>query len=62
MLAEAEITERKPYETYRSGADANRKTIWDYLLPEADKRLRKKVLKSTSLTSYQSAVKDLLSL
>lgn len=23
MLAEAEITERKPYETYRSGADAN---------------------------------------
>ena len=38
------------------------KTIWDYLLPEADKRLRKKVLKSTSLTSYQSAVKDLLSL
>ena len=38
------------------------KTIWDYLLQEADKRLRKKVLKSTSLTSYQSAVKDLLSL
>lgn len=38
------------------------KTVWDYLLPEADKRLRKKVLKSTSLTSYQSAVKDLLSL
>ncbi len=38
------------------------KTIWDYLLPEADKRLRKKVFKSTSLTSYQSAVKDLLSL
>lgn len=38
------------------------KTIWDYLLPEADKRLRKKVLKSTSLISYQSAVKDLLSL
>lgn len=38
------------------------KTLWDYLLPEADKRLRKKVLKSTSLTSYQSAVRDLLSL
>ena len=38
------------------------KTIWDYLLPGADKRLRKKVSKSTSLTSYQSAVRDLLSL
>lgn len=38
------------------------KTVWDYLLPEADKRLRKKVLKSTSLTSYQSAVRDLLNL
>ncbi|MDD2952574.1 MAG: tRNA-dihydrouridine synthase family protein [Parabacteroides sp.] len=41
---------------------AKMKTIWDYLLPEADKRLRKKVLKSASLTSYQSAVKELLSL
>lgn len=36
------------------------KTVWDYLLPEADKKPRKKVLKSTSLTSYRSAVKDLL--
>lgn len=38
------------------------KTIWDYLLPEADKRLRKKVLKSASLISYRSAVRELLSL
>lgn len=54
------------YQSYLEGGEhqvlAKIKTIWDYLLPDADKRLRKKVLKSTSLTSYQSAVKDLLSL
>lgn len=38
------------------------KTIWEYLLPDAEKRLRKKISKSTSLSSYQSAVRDLLSL
>lgn len=36
------------------------KTLWDYLLPEADKKLRKKVLKSNSLISYRAAVADLL--
>ena len=36
------------------------KTVWDYLLPDADKKLRKKILKSATLTSYQSAVNALL--
>ena len=36
------------------------KTLWDYLLPDADKKLRKKILKSTTLTSYRSAVSALL--
>lgn len=36
------------------------KTIWDYLLPEAEKKLRKKVLKSATLRTYLSAVRDLL--
>lgn len=36
------------------------KTLWDYLLPEADKKLRKRVLKSTTLTAYKGAVRDLL--
>lgn len=37
------------------------KTVWDYLLPEADKKLRKKVLKSVTLQTYVKAVKDLFS-
>lgn len=41
---------------------AKLKTVWDYLLPDADKRLRKKVLKSTSLTAYQLAAEEVLSL
>ena len=41
---------------------AKLKTLWDYLLPEAEKRLRKKVIKSSNLTTYYSAVKELLSL
>lgn len=36
------------------------KTIWDYLLPAADKRLRKKVLKSTCLSGYDRAVGELI--
>lgn len=39
---------------------AKLKTLWDYLLPDAEKRLRKKVIKSSSLTAYHSAVKELL--
>lgn len=41
---------------------AKLKTLWEYLLPDAEKRLRKKVLKSNNLTAYYSAVKELLSL
>ncbi|WP_293710712.1 tRNA-dihydrouridine synthase family protein [uncultured Parabacteroides sp.] len=40
---------------------AKLKTLWDYLLPDAEKRLRKKVIKSSNLTAYYSAVKELLS-
>lgn len=39
---------------------ARLKTIWDYLLPDAEKRLRKKVIKSSGLAAYNVAVKDLL--
>lgn len=39
---------------------AKRKLIWDYLLPDAEKRLRKKILKSNQLSTYQQAVKELL--
>lgn len=35
------------------------KTVWDYLLPGADKKLRKKVMKSNSLSTYETAVTDL---
>lgn len=37
------------------------KTIWDYLLPDAEKKFRKKVLKSVTLPAYLMAVKDLFS-
>ena len=36
------------------------KTLWDYLLPDAEKRLRKKILKSSRLADYREAVKNLL--
>lgn len=36
------------------------KTLWDYLLPAADRKLRKKVVKSTSLSAYHRAVRDLI--
>lgn len=35
------------------------KSLWDYLLPDAEKRLRKKVLKSSRLGDYKEAVKNL---
>lgn len=37
------------------------KTLWDYLLPDAEKRLRKKVLRSSRLGVYQEAVGNLIS-
>lgn len=36
------------------------KTLWDYLLPDAEKRLRKKVLKSSRLGDYKEAAKNLI--
>nr|WP_129732940.1 tRNA-dihydrouridine synthase family protein [Parabacteroides goldsteinii] len=54
------------YSLHLEGGDhqilAKLKTLWDYLLPDAEKRLRKKVIKSSNLTVYYSAVKELLSL
>lgn len=38
------------------------KSVWDYLLPDADKKMRKKIVKSNTLTSYQEAARALLSL
>lgn len=49
------------YTTQLEGGDAQllakMKTIWDYLLPDVEKRLRKKVVKSSRLTEYKEAVK-----
>ena len=36
------------------------KTLWDYLLPDADRKLRKKIAKSTRLSQYTEAVSLLL--
>lgn len=36
------------------------KTLWDYLLPDADRKLRKKIAKSTQLGQYTEAVSALL--
>ncbi len=36
------------------------KTVWDYLLPDAEKKLRKKVLKSIRLAAYMEAVKAMI--
>ena len=33
------------------------KILWDYFLADAEKRLRKKILKSNQLSTYQQAVK-----
>ena len=50
---------------YLEGGDhqvlAKMLTYWEYLLPDADKNLRKKILKSTSLLKYSAAVEDLFS-
>lgn len=36
------------------------KSIWDYLLPDAEKKLRKKIIKSTRIEQYEDAVLSLL--
>lgn len=52
------------YSTVLEGGDhqilAKMKTLWDYLLPDAEKRLRKKILKSNQLPTYLQSVKELL--
>lgn len=52
------------YSTALEGGDhqilAKMKTLWDYLLPDAEKRLRKKILKSNQLPTYLQSVKELL--
>ncbi|MEG1545050.1 MAG: tRNA-dihydrouridine synthase family protein [Tannerellaceae bacterium] len=35
-------------------------TVWDYFLPDAEKHLRKKVLKSSNLNTYETAVCNLI--
>lgn len=40
---------------------AKMKTVWEYLLPGADKRLRKKIIKSVRISQYSEAVQTLLS-
>lgn len=52
------------YMAYLEGGEhqvlAKLQTVWEYLLPDAEKRLRKKVLKSTSLPAYRQAVKEVI--
>lgn len=36
------------------------KTLWDYLLPDAEKKLRKRIVKSPTLPTYQKAVDELI--
>lgn len=36
------------------------KTLWDYLLPDTEKKLRKKIIKSSTLSTYQKAVAELI--
>lgn len=37
------------------------KTLWDYLLPDAEKKLHKKIIKSKNLPEYKQAVETLFS-
>ena len=52
------------YQARLEGGDhqllAKMKTVWDYLLPDADRKARKKILKSATLPAYRSAVSALL--
>lgn len=61
-LFHALLVER--YSTRLEGGEhqilAKLKTIWDFLLPDVEKQLRKKVLKSTGLAAYRAAVNVLL--
>lgn len=49
------------YEAHLQGNDqlvTKMKSIWEYLLPEMDKKLKKKILKSTKLETYRTAVSE----
>lgn len=49
------------YESHLQGNDqlvTKMKSIWEYLLPEMDKKLKKKILKSTKLETYRTAVSE----
>lgn len=39
---------------------ARMKTLWDYMLPDVDKKLHKKVIKSKTLLEYKDAVRNLI--
>lgn len=34
------------------------KTLWEYLLPEMDRKIKKKIHKSTKMESYRAAVAE----
>lgn len=36
------------------------KTVWEYLLPDADRKARKAIHKASRLDTYQTAVNQLL--
>lgn len=51
------------YSSHYQGGDhqvlTKMKTLWEYLCPEADKKLRKKILKSNKLDVYRNAVQEI---
>ena len=52
------------YKKQLEGGDAQllnkMKTFWEYTLPEADKRLKKSIQKSSRISAYEQAVQELL--
>jgi len=52
------------YRTHLEGGDAQilnkMKTFWEYLYPEADKKLKKTIKKSSRISVYEQAVQDLV--
>lgn len=51
------------YSSHYQGGDhqvlTKMKTLWEYLCPDADKKLRKRILKSNKLDVYQCAVQEI---
>jgi len=53
------------YEAHLQGNDqlvTKLKTIWEYLLPDMDKKAKKKIHKSTKIETYRAAVSEGLKL